>query len=133
MSPSETGYDHYNVGTRHSDGPTTIQRSVIVTSFGVQQESMTQAATKVEDASVQIGQHINTLRSEVEQMLGGGWQGEAAGAFSQVHQAFESQANKVNTALKTMHEALVATGRTYGTQEADQTSAIQGLAGQING
>jgi len=80
-----------------------------VTSFCGQQESMTKAASKVEDASMLIGQHIDALRSEVEQMLGG-WQGEAAGAFSQVHQAFESQANKVNAALRTMHEALVASG-----------------------
>lgn len=99
--------------------------------FGVQQESMAQAATKVEDATVQIQQHINTLRTEVEHMLSG-WRGEAAGAFGQVHQAFEGQAGKINNALKTMHEALLATGRTYGHQETSQTSAIQGLAGQIN-
>jgi WXG100 family type VII secretion target len=103
-----------------------------VSQFGVQQESMAHAATKVEDASVQIGQHINTLRSEVEQMLSG-WRGEAAGAFGQVHASFEGQASRINNALTQMHEALVATGRTYGTQEADQASSIQGLAGQING
>jgi WXG100 family type VII secretion target len=100
--------------------------------FGVQQESMAQAATKVEDASVQIGQHINTLRSEVETMSAG-WRGNAAGAFMQVHESFEVQANKINTALKQMHEALLATGRTYGTQESEQTSTLQGLSGQING
>jgi WXG100 family type VII secretion target len=103
-----------------------------MTQFGVQQQSMAQAATKVEDASVQIGQHINTLRSEVEQMMGG-WRGDAAGAFMQVHEAFEGQANKINNALKTMHEALIATHKTYGTNESEQTSSLQGLSGQING
>ena len=32
-----------------------------------------------------------------------------------------------------MHEALLSTHRTYGTQESGQTQTFSGLAGQING
>lgn len=100
--------------------------------YTTSQEAMQQGAAKVDEASNQIQGHINTLRSEVETMMGG-WRGEAAGAFTQVHTSFESQATKINTALRQMHDALLATNRTYGTQESSQTQSLSGLAGQING
>ena len=99
--------------------------------YSTSQEAMQQGAAKVEDAANQIQGHIQNLRSEVETMMGG-WRGEAANSFMQVHNAFEQQAGKINTALRRMHEALVATHSTYGTQESDQTQALSGLAGQIN-
>ncbi len=99
--------------------------------YTTSQEAMAQGAAKVDEAAGQIQGHISNLRSEVETMMGG-WRGEAASAFVQVHDSFEQQANKINTALRQMHEALVATHRTYGTQESDQTQTLSGLAGQIN-
>ena len=99
--------------------------------YSTSQEAMQQGAAKVEDAANQIQGHIQNLRSEVETMMGG-WRGEAANSFIQVHDAFEQQAAKINNALRRMHEALVATHTTYGTQESDQTQTLSGLAGQIN-
>jgi WXG100 family type VII secretion target len=93
---------------------------------------MAQGATKVDNAATQIQGHISALRSEVETMMGG-WRGEAAGAFIQVHESFEAQANKMNNALRQMHEALIATHSTYGQQESNQSQTLSGLAGQING
>jgi len=75
---------------------------------------------------------IQTLRGEVEAVLGS-WQGSAAGAFAQVHEAFETQAQKINTALDGMHTALVSTHATYSTQESDQTSTFNTMSGNING
>jgi WXG100 family type VII secretion target len=63
----------------------------------------------------------------------GGWRGEAASAFTQVHNSFEEQATKINSALQRMHEALLATNRTYTSQETSQSQTLSGLAGQING
>lgn len=100
--------------------------------YTTSQEAMAQGAAKVDDASTQIQGHISNLRSEVETMMGG-WRGEAAGAFIQVHDAFEQQATRLNNALRQMHEALMATHRTYGTQESNQSQSLTGLAGQING
>jgi WXG100 family type VII secretion target len=103
-----------------------------VAQYTTSQEAMAQGAVKVDDASNQIQGHIANLRSEVETMMGG-WRGEAASAFIQVHDSFEQQANKINNALRQMHEALLTTHRTYGQQESTQTSTLSGLAGQING
>jgi WXG100 family type VII secretion target len=93
---------------------------------------MAAGATKVDIATQSIQGHINTLRSEVETMFGG-WRGDAANSFSQVHNSFEVQAKKINDALRSMHEALVATHRVYGTQEADQSQGFNSMVGQING
>lgn len=103
-----------------------------MTQFTTDEEAMAAAAVKVDDAAVAIQDHISKLRGGVDAMLGG-WRGEASGSFVQVHQAFEGQATKINNALRAMHEALVATGKTYGTQEADQSSSFQGMVGTING
>ena len=100
--------------------------------YTTSQEAMQQGAVKVDDASNQIQGHITNLRSEIETMLGG-WRGEASNAFLGVHQSFEQQATKINNALRQMHEALVSTHRTYGSQESTQTETMTGLAGQING
>ena len=100
--------------------------------YTTSQEAMQQGATKVDDAAGLIQGHISNLRSEVETMMGG-WSGAAANAFIGVHESFESQANKINSALRQMHEALVSTHRTYGAQESTQTETLTGLAGQING
>lgn len=99
--------------------------------YTTSQEAMAQGAAKVDEAHSQITSHIANLRTVVDTMLGG-WRGEAATAFTQVHAAFEQQATKINTSLRQMHEALLATHRTYGTQESDQTQSLSGLAGQIN-
>ena len=100
--------------------------------YTTSQEAMAQGATKVDDAASAIQGHIQNLRSEVETMMGG-WRGEAASSFVQVHESFEQQATKINNALRQMHEALLATHTTYGTQESNQTQTLTGLAGQING
>lgn len=100
--------------------------------YTTSQESMQQGAVKVDDAANAIQGHISNLRSEIETMMGG-WRGEASNAFTGVHQSFEQQAGKINQALRNMHEALVSTHRTYGSQESSQTETLTGLAGQING
>jgi ESAT-6 family protein len=103
-----------------------------VTGFGTSQEAMQAGANAVEQAQQAITGHISMLRSEVEQMMGG-WRGEAASAFANVHISFEENAGRINAALARMHEALVATHGTYGTQETDQSQTFTNLNSQING
>ena len=100
--------------------------------YTTSQEAMAAGATTLETASTQIQGHIGALRCEVETMMGG-WRGDAASSFRQVHEVFESQANKINAALRHMHEALLATHTTYGSQESNQTQTLTRLAGRMNG
>jgi WXG100 family type VII secretion target len=103
-----------------------------VAQYTTSQEAMASGAAKVDEAAGQIQGIIGALRGEVETMMGG-WRGDAASAFIGVHESFESQANRINSALRQMHEALVATNSTYTNQETTQTQTLTGLAGQING
>lgn len=99
--------------------------------FGTNQEAMSAAAANVDDATQQVQGHIQTLRTEVESMMSG-WGGAAANAFVGLHQNFEGQANRINDALRQMHEALVSTGATYAAQEEQEAQNITNMAGQIN-
>jgi WXG100 family type VII secretion target len=103
----------------------------VANQYTTSQEAMAQGANKVDEAATQIQGHISNLRTEVETMMGG-WRGEAASSFVQVHDSFEQQANKINNALRQMHSALLSTHQTYGTQETNQTETLTGLAGQLN-
>lgn len=102
-----------------------------MTQFSTDQDLMRQGAVKVEDATVNIQTLLGQLRGSIDVMMGG-WRGEASTQFVRVHEAFEGQAKKINTALADIHQALVATGSTYATQESSQTESLSGLAGQIN-
>jgi len=93
---------------------------------------MQRGANAVQEAHQQVQGLIQTLSGEVEQMMGG-WGGQAANAFMGVHEAFNSQATKINSALDRMHEALVSTHSTYGTQESDQSQTFTNMTGNING
>ncbi|HEX9230542.1 MAG TPA: WXG100 family type VII secretion target [Jatrophihabitantaceae bacterium] len=100
--------------------------------FTTEQEAMQRGANAVQEAHQQVQGLIQTLNGEIEQMLGG-WGGQAANAFLGVHEAFNSQATKINAALDRMHGALVSTHTTYGTQESDQSQTFTNMTGNING
>ncbi len=100
--------------------------------FTTEQEAMQRGANAVQEAHQQVQGLIQTLSGEVEQMMGG-WGGQAANAFMGVHEAFNGQAGKINQALDRMHQALVATHSTYGTQETDQSQTFTNMTGNING
>lgn len=100
-------------------------------SFATSQEAMAAGAAHVDEATQLVQGQISSLRTEVETMLGG-WGGNAASAFTGLHQNFEGQATRINNALVAMQEALVSTRSTYVNQEEQETSAISSLSGQIN-
>jgi ESAT-6 family protein len=102
-----------------------------VSGFGTSQEAMQAGASAVQEAQQAITGHIDTLRSEVEQMLGG-WHGEAASALTNVHSSFEENVNRINSALARMHEALVATHQTDRTRGPDQSQTFTNMHSQIN-
>lgn len=100
--------------------------------FSTEQGAMQQGANAVQEAHQQVQGLLQTLNGEVEQMMGG-WGGQAATAFMGVHEAFSTQATKINQALDRMQEALVSTHTTYGTQESDQSQTFTNMSGNING
>jgi len=81
-----------------------------VSGFGSSHEAMLAGATLVREAQQEIAEHLATLRGEVEQMTVGR-RGEAASAVTNIHHSFEGNANRIDSALARLQEALVATPR----------------------
>jgi WXG100 family type VII secretion target len=65
--------------------------------------------------------------------LGGGWQGNAAVAFTRTYEMFSADFAKVLNALQVIHEKLVSTRNTYQATEDANTSRVNQVAGLIGG
>jgi uncharacterized protein YukE len=76
-------------------------------------------ALAVREAQQAITEHIRTLRGEVEQMIGGR-RGDAGSALTSIHNSFEENAARIDSALARMHEALGGTDQAPEVQEPEQ-------------
>jgi len=101
-----------------------------VAGYQTESESMAKGAQAVEEATVLIRGHLGTLQQHVDTMLSH-WRGGASRSFSNAHTAFALQGQKLNDALRAMHEALIQTAKTYQAQEAEHSSQFSNIAGQL--
>jgi WXG100 family type VII secretion target len=126
-----SGRGRLDIASGPALGATTRYGGVFVAQgYSLEQESMAKGAAAVEDASTLIDGQVKTLNSEVEQMFGG-WSSQAQRSFATLHANWVEQQQKLLTALRDMHTALVSTGRTYATQEEQQSGDFSHIAGQI--
>jgi WXG100 family type VII secretion target len=98
----------------------------------VNRASMAQAAQQVESAVGMIGGLQANMNGYTSQ-LGGGWQGNAAVAFTRAYEMFSADFAKVLSALEVIHEKLVSTRNTYQATEDANTARVNQVAGMING
>jgi WXG100 family type VII secretion target len=98
----------------------------------VNRASMAQAAQQVEAAVGVIGGLQANMNGYVSQ-LGGGWQGNAAVAFTRTYEMFSADFAKVLNALQVIHEKLVSTRNTYQATEDANTARVNQVAGLIGG
>lgn len=98
----------------------------------VNRASMAQAAQQVEAAyGVITGLQANM--NGYSSQLGGGWQGNAAVAFTRTYEMFSADFAKVLTALQVTHDKLVSTRNTYQATEDANTARVNQVAGLIGG
>lgn len=98
----------------------------------VNRASMAQAAQQVESAyGVITGLQANM--NSYSSQLGGGWQGNAAVAFTQTYEMFSADFAKVLSALQVIHDKLVSTRNTYQATEDANTARVNQVAGMIGG
>jgi WXG100 family type VII secretion target len=98
----------------------------------VNRASMAQAAQQVEATAGMIGGLQANMNGYASQ-LGGGWQGNAAVAFTRTYEMFSADFAKVLSALQVIHEKLVSTRNTYQATEDANTARVNQVAGMING
>jgi WXG100 family type VII secretion target len=98
----------------------------------VDRAAMAQAAQQVEAAVSRIGQLQANMNGYTSQ-LSGGWQGNAAVAFTRTYEMFSADFAKVLNALQVIHEKLVSTHNTYQATEDANVAQVNQLAGVIGG
>ena len=98
----------------------------------VNRASMAQAAQQVEAAYGMIT-GLQANMNGYSSQLGGGWQGNAAVAFTRTYEMFSADFAKVLTALQTIHDKLVSTRNTYQATEDANTARVNQVAGLIGG
>lgn len=97
----------------------------------VDRAAMGQAAQEVEEKANIIKGLQSTLEGHKQELMGG-WKGEAAMTFQQVHDEFNRDFTKVINALQGMHESLVHTKIHYEAKEQESREAaseVQRLLG----
>jgi ESAT-6 family protein len=98
----------------------------------VNRASMAQAAQQVEAAyGVITGLQANM--NGYSSQLGGGWQGNAAVAFTRTYEMFSADFAKVLNALQVTHDKLVSTRNAYQATEDANTARVNQVAGMIGG
>lgn len=98
----------------------------------VDRNAMQQAATRIEDSA----NIVKGLQSQLEghkSSLMSGWAGNAAVSFDRVFNEFQTEMNKVRTALDGMHQKLTHTKITYESTEQEQTEAVNKINQLLNG
>ena len=93
---------------------------------------MQKAATRIED-SAGIVKGLQTQLEGHKSQLMASWAGNAAVSFDRVFNEFQTEMNKVRTALESMHQKLVHTKITYESTEQEQQDAVNKINQLLNG
>jgi WXG100 family type VII secretion target len=98
----------------------------------VNRASMAQAAQQVE-AAIGVISGLQANMNGYTSQLGGGWQGNAAVAFTRTYEMFSADFAKVLNALQVTQEKLVSTRNTYQATEDANTARVNQVASLIGG
>jgi WXG100 family type VII secretion target len=98
----------------------------------VNRASMAQAAQQVE-ASIGVISGLQANMNGYTSQLGGGWQGNAAVAFTRTYEMFSADFAKVLNSLQVIQEKLVSTRNTYQATEDANTARVGQVASLIGG
>jgi WXG100 family type VII secretion target len=93
---------------------------------------MARAATQVGSAVSEIHGTQGRLSAAHDSTMGG-WQGQAATAFTQAFVEFNADFNKVITALNNLGEKLRQSGVNYNTIEESNTTSANKIITALNG
>lgn len=90
------------------------------------------AGRGVRESANQLEDRVKALSSRVEELLGGGWQGQASDAFRRDWQQWRDGARQVIGGLDTSASLLESSGKAYGEQDAANTDAVRRSGGSLN-
>jgi len=89
------------------------------------------AISQLNDADQRVESIQQTLNNEMAALMGG-WQGNAAAAFSKAHQAFDEKFETTQRELKRIAEVLQSSLSDYTANEAAQEQASSTIMNALN-
>ncbi|RZS90373.1 WXG100 family type VII secretion target [Motilibacter rhizosphaerae] len=95
-------------------------------SYGTQLDTMQQASQHVADVNQQVQAQLASLMSKLEP-LASTWKGSAATSFTALHQRWNENATKLNSALHDISDAIATSRTTYDTSDTTQSSSFSNI------
>lgn len=95
-----------------------------MTELHVTPAEVTSASQGIRSAADTLDDRVRALTSRVEDLLGGGWKGQAADAFRRDWEQWLQGAKDVVGGLDSMAALLASTAQTYSAQESANASAV---------
>ncbi len=92
---------------------------------------MAKAAQQVQQVSDSLQQQMRSLMNNLEP-LAGSWKGQAATAFQQLMERFNTDSQKLSTALGNISSALDSNTKNYNASEEQNHSAIANILGGLS-
>lgn len=94
-------------------------------------ETLAAAARRCEEAEKFIRNEMKKVDGERQSVLGGGWSGPAAQAFSRLVDAWQAEAQKMVQTIEQFHGQLAQTANENVQMEDEQQSMLDKFAGQM--
>ncbi|MET0189281.1 WXG100 family type VII secretion target [Pseudonocardia sediminis] len=98
--------------------------------FGTTTEEMARAAQHVDAVNESVRAELAGLRGKLEP-LAGLWTGRASVEFVRLMQRWDTDAQQLNEALRTIGGALQGSRTSYEQREQDQAQAMSGIASAL--
>jgi WXG100 family type VII secretion target len=102
------------------------QYADFVANLGVQTSALVAVAGELNSVAEGLRSGVTSLDSEVNGLLGSGWSGEAASAYSGVWQEWHEGAHRVVEGLATMSALLQEAASRYSTTDGSGATGISG-------
>jgi WXG100 family type VII secretion target len=89
-------------------------------------EELSSTSSQLTSAAAQIEAENTQAMSQVQALVGAGWQGAASGAFEAAFQQWKSGAEQVQSALAQISQQLSVAASTYDSTESQIASSFGG-------
>jgi WXG100 family type VII secretion target len=87
-------------------------------------DELDSVASQLANGAADVLQQFNTLKSAVENLVSGGWQGSASQAYHDTYQQWNQGATQVHDALNSISQMLHSAAGVYRDTEAQLTSKL---------
>ena len=93
--------------------------------FESDRESLVQGATRVRGTRTEVMGDLSKLRNVIDDLVAHGWRGSASVEFTQVMQSWDTNANKLTTAMENIAKLLNDSGAEFSMNDEQQKTMLQ--------